>query len=106
MSDTSWQIHDQAAYVVTNPQRVMAISLDHPERQPSALLGTGAAIWLYLQSANDRAPYPLVPEDELTEALAEQFGTTPEQIGSDVVAFLEQLEADGLLVRRVTTVSA
>ncbi len=106
MSGNAWQINDQAAYVVTNPQRVIAINLDQPGRQPKALLGTGAAIWLYLLSDDDQAPHPLVLEDELIDALAEQFGMTAEQIAPDVQGFLQQLQANDLLVRRGAAVPA
>ena len=58
----SWSISKRVAYVVSGPERVVALHLDRPADQPIALLGSAAAIWNAL--VPDEGEPDAVPEDE------------------------------------------
>lgn len=96
MDETSWRISERAAFVVTDQTRVVALSLDHPERLPRALVGTAPAIWLSLVG-DETEPRPWVLETDLVAGLAAQHGSTPEVVAPDIVSFLTQLASEGLV---------
>lgn len=96
MTETTWRISTRTAFVVTTPERVVVLNLEHPQEQPRALLGTAAAIWLQLAAGREHHG---VGEPELLGRLAEQFSTTVEAIAPDVASFLEEMGAGGYLLK-------
>jgi len=82
--------HSEDVAVVGDGDRVIILDLNHLDRSPEALVGTAARIWQAIDGEQD--------EQHLVAQIADQFGTTPEQIAGDVRTFLTQLVALGLVV--------
>jgi hypothetical protein len=99
---TGWQISERVAYVVSAPDRVVALNLDRPAEPPLAFLGTGAAIWQALVDPVDGLARPVVDEQRLIDDLAAAYAAPREAITADVTAFLAQQAATGMLVRHVS----
>lgn len=93
---TAWQISERVAYVVSSPDRVVALNLDRPADLPLAFLGTGAAIWQALVAPEDDLSRPIVDEQRLIDDLAD---APREAIAADVTDFLHHHEITGHLVR-------
>lgn len=97
---TSWQVLQRAAYVVSDHERVVVLSLDHPGVEPQALLFTGAAIWQELLDPDDQCARPVVGEDDLLDRLATRYSTSPDAIRPEVTNFLSRLAGAGLVTQR------
>lgn len=96
---TAWQISERVAFVVSAPDRVVALNLDRPADPPLAFLGTGAAIWRALVDPDDELARPVVDEQRLIDDLAEAYDAPREAIAADVTEFLDRHETTGHLVR-------
>ena len=97
MSAPMWEISPRVRFVVTSPDRVVALHLDRPHERPSALLGTAAAIWLQLTADDERLGG--LGEDAVIAALAGAFDVPTDVIAPDVHAFLHDMETRGFVVR-------
>lgn len=95
---TGWQISERVAYVVSGPDRVVALNLDRPADPPLAFLGTAAAIWLAL-AGDDELARPVVEEQQLVDCLAAAYDVPPGAIAAEVEAFLGDQLASGFLAR-------
>lgn len=78
----TWRRSDHVAHV-DGPDRVAVLDLAHLRRPPMILEGSAAVIWQLLDGSRDVAA--------LTEAVAQHFHVTAEEIGPSVAAFLDQL---------------
>ena len=95
-----WEISQRVAFVISLPDRVVALHLDRPSELPSALNGPASAVWLRLTDGQGERLDGGVLEAEITAGLAEEYGLTAETIGPDVRSFLDAMAAWGFLVRR------
>ena len=93
-----WRISDDAAFVVSDPERVVLLNLAVQAGQPIALLGTAAAAWRALVGPDEDHVRPCLAQAELLQVLAEAYGTRPADIEADVDALLERLGGEGYLV--------
>lgn len=93
------RISDDAAFVLTSPERVVVLNLAVPGDQPRALLGTGASIWHALVGADENLR-PWISEPELLTVLATAYATDQAEITPDVLSFLKELTAAGYLNAR------
>ena len=98
----AWRISDDAAFVVSSPQRVILLNLAVPTAQPIALLGTGATIWQTLMGAGEDLR-PWVTRDSLLQHLCSIYGTDRANISKDVDALLNQLSGAGYLIATDTS---
>lgn len=92
-----WRISDDAAFVLSAPDRVVVLNLAEPAAQPKALLGSAAAIWHRLVGT-DEDPRPWVPEPALLADLAAAYATDPEAIKPDVTSFLREMATESYLL--------
>lgn len=91
-----WRINDDAAFVLTSPERVVALNLGDPTIGPRALLGTAAAVWLGLVGEGDHLR-PWIAETDLLSHLATAYGTDADALEPDVTALLDDLLTAGLV---------
>ncbi len=91
-----WRISDDAAFVLTSPERVVVLNLAEPAEPPRALLGTAASTWHALVGeGGDLRPW--VAEQDLLSDLATAYATEATVIADDVRALLNDLAAAGYL---------
>lgn len=93
-----WRISDETAFTWDSAGQAVVFSLARPELQPTALLGTGTAIWHQLAGPDDH-PRPWVYHADLVARLADAYGADPTQVATDVDDFLTRMAADGYLDR-------
>jgi hypothetical protein len=93
-----WRISDDAAFIRPDPRRVVVLNLASPADQPRALLDSGATIWSCLTGdGEDRRPW--ISESDVLDDLAAAYGLPRAEIEPDVIAFLDGLADEGLMVR-------
>ena len=76
---------------VPSPDRVAMLDLDHLDRPPLILNGSGAVIWQLLDGTRSVG--------DVTRAVAEHFGVSTDEVTPAVDAFLTELGELGLLER-------
>lgn len=96
MSGRHWRIRDDAAFVLSDPERVVVLNLDDPTAGPRALLGTAASIWRGLVGEGDDLR-PWIAEDALLATLASAYAAEVGAIQHDVRTLLLALEAAALV---------
>ena len=99
MSAPMWEISHRVRFVVTSPDRVVALHLDRPHERPSALLGTAASIWLQLTDGDGRRLVGGASAVAVIAALADAFDQPSDVIAPDVHSFLHDMETRGFVVR-------
>ncbi len=98
-----WRIGDDAAFVLSDPERVVVVNLAVPAAQPIALLGTGAAVWRALVGTDEGDLRPWRAQAALLDVLAEAHGARSSDIEADVTALLRRLGDEGYLVTTAET---
>lgn len=89
--EPEWQVRADVAWT-GNGQRVVALALATPERQPVVLEGPAALIW---EAVSEGA----AGEAEMVARVAELAGVAPDVVVDDVAAFLRELEGAALASR-------
>lgn len=88
-----WRISDDAAFVLTSPERVVVLNLAAPTEAPRALLGTAASVWHALVGEENLRPW--VAEPDLLDDLAAAYATEITAIENDVRTLLDNLADAG-----------
>lgn len=91
-----WRVSDDAAFVLSGPDRVVVLNLADPAAGPRALLGTAASVWHALVGEGVRE---WNAEERLLADLATAYATEVAAIGTDVRALLATLLDGGYLER-------
>ena len=82
-----WRRSSHVAWVA-DADRTVVLDVESDAPEPTALTGTGAAIWTHLGAD----PISLTT---IVESLAAEYAVAPEAIRADVEAFLLALQAKG-----------
>jgi hypothetical protein len=86
-----WVPKDELA-VVTTEGRVVIQDLDRLDLPPLVLEGTGRSVWGSVDGGRTT--------DEISQAVAVEYGITPEAIRDDVASFLRELSLAGIIEAR------
>ncbi|AJM77904.1 PqqD family protein [Rathayibacter toxicus] len=97
VSDGSWSIQSTTAYVTTE-ESVTALSLGEGDcSSPVVLDGSGAAIWSVIEAKQQRGES--CSTADIVREMVALYSLDEEKITPDVITFLNDLQARGLLER-------
>lgn len=98
-AEPTWTISSRVAFVISSPERVVALHLDRPQEQPVALTGTAAAIWLLLSGESGQPPHRELALPQIVDDLADTYDAPADAIRPDIVAFLDEMTESAFLAR-------
>jgi hypothetical protein len=89
VAGTVWRHKETVAHVDSH-ERTALLDLDHLDRPPMILEGSGAVVWQLIDGERD--------VDALVAEVASYYDESEDTVGPGVRAFLEELEARRLVV--------
>ena len=81
--------HRSSVVQVGDAERTVLLDLDDAAHPPRILTGPAATVWQAVDGTRDLSA--------ICRWVADEFGTTPDQVSADVRTFLADLAADELL---------